>query len=73
MGILASIFGFFGLALIPLGSEMVAQLFRRNDKVVDEGTTAGMLVVGGQIQGLILLLIMQTASVDLSIDDAPIK
>eukprot|EP00058_Branchiostoma_floridae_P023411 XP_002608901.1 hypothetical protein BRAFLDRAFT_124244 [Branchiostoma floridae] len=67
MVVAAGIFGFFGFALYPISLELAVEV----SYPVAEATSAGLLVVSGQIQGIILVFLAQALAQPLSAADAP--
>lgn len=74
IAILSSLIGFFGLAVVPLGNELVVEVLKNKcEREIDEATSSGMLIVGSQIQGILFLLLMQVVSHPFSLEDVQTK
>ncbi|CAH1258649.1 MFSD7 [Branchiostoma lanceolatum] len=63
---LCGIFGFFGFALYPISTELAIEV----TYPVAEATSSGLLIVSGQVWGIILILITQAIAQPLSAEDA---
>lgn len=55
IAILCGLIGFFALPLLPLGNELVVE----TTYPVESGSSAGLVFLAGQIQGLLLIVILQ--------------
>ncbi|XP_035665722.1 solute carrier family 49 member A3-like [Branchiostoma floridae] len=62
---LCGIFGFFGFALYPISMELAIEV----TYPVAEATSSGLLIVSGQVWGIVLILITQAIAQPLSAED----
>eukprot|EP00058_Branchiostoma_floridae_P023403 XP_002608893.1 hypothetical protein BRAFLDRAFT_85549 [Branchiostoma floridae] len=62
---LCGIFGFFGFALYPISTELAIEV----TYPVAEATSSGLLIVSGQVWGIVLILITQAIAQPLSAED----
>jgi len=63
------VFGFFGIPVYPIGNELAVEA----TYPVGEATSTGVIFMLGQLQGIILVLILQILGVELKKEDAPLE
>ncbi|XP_067409595.1 solute carrier family 49 member A3 [Emydura macquarii macquarii] len=62
LALISSLFGFFGFSIYPVVMELAVEC----SYPVGEGTSTGLIFVSGQIQGVILMLLLQALTVQTS-------
>ncbi|NXL84530.1 S49A3 protein, partial [Alectura lathami] len=68
LSISSSIFGFFGFAMYPIAMELAVEC----SYPVGEGTSTGLIFVASQIEGVILMILLQALTVRVSKDPSSI-
>lgn len=64
LAIASSVFGFFGFAIYPIAMELAVEC----SYPVGEGTSTGLIFVASQIEGVILMILLQALTVRVSED-----
>ncbi|XP_030824459.1 solute carrier family 49 member A3 isoform X2 [Camarhynchus parvulus] len=64
LAITSSLFGFFGFAIYPIAMELAVEC----SYPVGEGTSTGLIFVASQIEGVILMILLQALTVRVSED-----
>ncbi|XP_025955135.2 solute carrier family 49 member A3 [Dromaius novaehollandiae] len=64
LAIASSLFGFFGFAIYPVAMELAVEC----SYPVGEGTSTGLIFVASQVQGVILMILLQALTVRVSED-----
>ncbi|XP_035420123.1 solute carrier family 49 member A3 isoform X1 [Cygnus atratus] len=64
LAIASSVFGFFGFAIYPIAMELAVEC----SYPVGEGTSTGLIFVASQIEGVILMILLQALTVRISED-----
>ncbi|XP_049652300.1 solute carrier family 49 member A3 isoform X3 [Accipiter gentilis] len=64
LAITSSLFGFFGFAIYPIAMELAVEC----SYPVGEGTSTGLIFVASQIEGVILMILLQALTVHVSED-----
>ncbi|XP_032062341.1 solute carrier family 49 member A3 isoform X1 [Aythya fuligula] len=64
LAIASSVFGFFGFAMYPIAMELAVEC----SYPVGEGTSTGLIFVASQIEGVILMILLQALTVRVSED-----
>ncbi|NXA56502.1 S49A3 protein, partial [Nothocercus julius] len=64
LAIASSLFGFFGFAIYPIAMELAVEC----SYPVGEGTSTGLIFVASQVQGVILMILLQALTVRVSED-----
>ncbi|XP_053888876.1 solute carrier family 49 member A3 [Malaclemys terrapin pileata] len=62
LALISSLFGFFGFSIYPVAMELAVEC----SYPVGEGTSTGLIFVSSQIQGVILMLLLQALTVQIS-------
>uniref|UniRef100_A0A8C0IXL6 Solute carrier family 49 member 3 n=1 Tax=Chelonoidis abingdonii TaxID=106734 RepID=A0A8C0IXL6_CHEAB len=62
LALISSLFGFFGFSIYPVAMELAVEC----SFPVGEGTSTGLIFVSSQIQGVILMLLLQALTVQIS-------
>ncbi|XP_043370180.1 solute carrier family 49 member A3 isoform X2 [Dermochelys coriacea] len=62
LALISSLFGFFGFSIYPIAMELAVEC----SYPVGEGTSTGLIFVSSQIQGVILMLLVQALTVQIS-------
>ncbi|XP_074809694.1 solute carrier family 49 member A3 isoform X2 [Natator depressus] len=63
LALISSLFGFFGFSIYPIAMELAVEC----SYPVGEGTSTGFIFVSSQIQGVILMLLVQALTVQISV------
>ncbi|XP_074994313.1 solute carrier family 49 member A3 isoform X1 [Calonectris borealis] len=66
LAITSSLFGFFGFAIYPIAMELAVEC----SYPVGEGTSTGLIFVASQIEGVILMVLLQALTVRVSEDSS---
>nr|XP_021152041.1 major facilitator superfamily domain-containing protein 7 isoform X4 [Columba livia] len=64
LAVTSSLFGFFGFAIYPIAMELAVEC----SYPVGEGTSTGLIFVASQIEGVILMILLQALTVHVSED-----
>ncbi|KAI1239840.1 hypothetical protein IHE44_0011275 [Lamprotornis superbus] len=64
LAITSSLFGFFGFAIYPIAMELAVEC----SYPVGEGTSTGLIFVASQVEGVILMILLQALTVHVSED-----
>ncbi|XP_039422771.1 solute carrier family 49 member A3 isoform X3 [Corvus cornix cornix] len=64
LAITSSLFGFFGFAIYPIAMELAVEC----SYPVGEGTSTGLIFVASQIEGVILMILLQALTIHVSED-----
>jgi len=67
LGFVCGVFGLFGIPVYPVGNELAVE----TTYPVGEATSSGIVFMSGQLQGIILVLVMQSIGTPLSNTTAP--
>ncbi|XP_062455386.1 solute carrier family 49 member A3 [Rhea pennata] len=66
LAVASSLFGFFGFAIYPVAMELAVEC----SYPVGEGTSTGLIFVASQVQGMILMILLQALTVRVSDDSS---